>query len=66
MLKLTIGLKEVDNTLNINLIDPTKKQLEQATDNEKMTAQLIKDLFDKRLLDLLEEENNKNEKIEEI
>ena len=66
MLKITIGLKEVDNTLNINLIDPTKKQLEQATDNEKMTAQLIKDLFDKRLLDLLEEENNKNEKIEEI
>ena len=66
MLKITIGLKEVDNTLNINLIDPTKKQLEQATDNEKLTAQLIKDLFDKRLLDLLEEENNKNEKIEEI
>lgn len=66
MLKLTIGLKEVDNTLNINLIDPTKKQLEEATENEKITAQLIKDMLNNKLLDLLEEENNKNEKIEEI
>lgn len=66
MLKLTIGLKEVDNTLNINLIDPTKKQLEEASENEKITAQLIKDLLNNKLLELLEEENNKNEKIEEI
>ena len=66
MLKLTIGLKEVDNTLNINLIDPTKKQLEEASENEKITAQLIKDLLNNKLLDLLEEENKKNEKIEEI
>lgn len=66
MLKLTIGLKEVDNTLNINLIDPTKKQLEEATENEKITAQLIKDLLNNKLLDLLEEENKNNEKIEEI
>ena len=66
MLKLTIGLKEVDNTLNINLIDPTKKQLEAASENEKITAQLIKDLLNNKLLDLLEEENKKNEKIEEI
>ena len=66
MLKLTIGLKEVDNTLNINLIDPTKKQLQEATDNEKMTAQLIKDLLNNKLLELLEEENKKNKKIEEI
>lgn len=66
MLKITIGLKEVDNTLNINLIDPTKKQLEEASENEKITAQLIKDLLNNKLLELLEEENNKNEKIEEI
>ena len=66
MLKITIGLKEVDNTLNINLIDPTKKQLEEATENEKITAQLIKDLLNNKLLDLLEEENKNNEKIEEI
>lgn len=62
MLKITLGLKEVDNTLNINLIDPTKKQLEQATDNEKMTAQLIKDLLNNKLLELLEEETKKEEK----
>lgn len=62
MLKITIGLKEVDNTLNINLIDPTKKQLEEASDNEKITAQLIKDLLNNKLLDLLEEEHKNNEK----
>ena len=66
MLKITIGLKEVDNTLNINLIDPTKKQLEEASENEKITAQLIKDLLNNKLLDLLEEEHKNNEKIEEI
>ena len=65
MLKLTIGLKQVEDTLNINLIDPTAKQLEAASDMEKITAQAIKDVLDKRLLELLEE-NNKNEKIEEI
>lgn len=56
MLKLTIGLKEVENTLNINLIDPTKKQLEAATENERITAQVIKDLLDNKLLELLEEQ----------
>lgn len=66
MLKITIGLKEVDNTLNINLIDPTKKQLQEASENEKITAQLIKDLLNNKLLDLLEEEHKNNEKIEEI
>ena len=65
MLKLTIGLKQVEDTLNINLIDPTAKQLEAASDMEKITAQAIKDVLDKRLLELLEE-NNKNEKIEKI
>ena len=59
MLKLTIGLKEVENTLNINLIDPTKKQLEEATENEKVTAQLIKELLNDKLLDLLEEQTKK-------
>lgn len=59
MLKLTIGLKEVENTLNINLIDPTKKQLEEATENEKVTAQLIKELLNDKLLELLEEQTKK-------
>ena len=66
MLKLTIGLKEVDNTLNINLIDPTKKQMKEATSNELAVYLAIKELFDKRLLELLEEEKTKNEEIEEI
>ncbi len=55
MLKLTIGLKEVDNTMNINLIDPTTKQLESATENEKILAQQIKEVLDKKLLELLED-----------
>lgn len=61
MLKFTIGLKELDNTLNINLQDPTKKQLKEATDSEIGVYLAIKELFDKRLLELLEEENNKKE-----
>lgn len=59
MLKLGIELKSVGDTLNINLVDPTKKQLETATENEKMVAQLIKDLLNERLLELLEEQENK-------
>ena len=59
MLKLGIELKEQDEKLNIKLIDPTKKQLDTSTEMEKITAQAIKDLLDKRLLELLEEENKK-------
>ena len=62
MLKLGIELKSVGDTLNINLVDPTKKQLETASENEKMVAQLIKDLLNERLLELLEEQENKNKK----
>ena len=61
MLKIGIELKEVGETLNINLVDPTKKQLDSATEMEKITAQVIKELLDKRLLELLEE-NTKTEK----
>ena len=60
MLKLTIGLKEVDNTMNINLIEPTKKQLESATENEKILAQQIKEVLDKKLLELLEDHTSDN------
>ena len=59
MLKIGIQLKSVGDTLNIQLVDPTKKQIETATDYEKITAQLIKDLLNERLLDLLAEENKK-------
>lgn len=61
MLKLGVELKEVGTTLNIRLIDPTEKQLASASEMEKITAQLIKDLLDKRLLELLEEKDNKKE-----
>lgn len=60
MLKLTIGLKQVDETLNINLIDPTEKQLESATEMERITAQAIKDVLNKKLLELLEENTKEN------
>ena len=56
MLKLTLQLKEVENTMNISLLDPTKKQLSEATENEKMLAQQIKEVLDKKLLELLEEQ----------
>lgn len=60
MLKLTLQLKEVENTMNIALIDPTKKQLSEATENEKMLAQQIKEVLDKKLLELLEEQTKEN------
>ena len=60
MLKLGIELKSVGDTLNIRLVDPTKKQLETATEHEILTADLIKDLLNERLLELLEEQENKN------
>ena len=59
MLKIGIHLQSVGDTLNIQLVDPTKKQLETATEYEKITGQLIKDLLNERLLDLLAEENKK-------
>ena len=60
MLKLTLQLKEVEDTMNITLLDPTKKQLSEATENEKMLAQQIKEVLDKKLLELLEEQTKEN------
>lgn len=60
MLKLTLQLKEVEDTMNIALLDPTKKQLSEATENEKLLAQQIKEVLDKRLLELLEEHTKEN------
>lgn len=60
MLKLTLQLKEVEDTMNIALLDPTKKQLEAASENEKVLAQTIKDLLNNRLLELLEEQTKEN------
>ena len=55
MLKLGIEIKEDAGNITIKLIDPTKKQLEVASDNEKFIAQKLKDLFDEKLIYLLEE-----------
>lgn len=59
MLKFGIQIKEADDNINIQLVDPTEKQLNSASDNERAIAQALKDLFDKRLLELLEENTKK-------
>ena len=55
MVKLTLEIKEKDQDLKVNLLNPTDKQLETATENEKFLAQAFKDLFDDKLLWLLQE-----------
>lgn len=61
MLKIGFQIKEVGDTLNIAIVDPTEKQLNAASDNERAVAQAIKELFEKRLIDLLEENTNEKE-----
>ena len=53
MVKIGIEINENGNEINVKLIDPTKKQLESATQNEKVVAQAFKDLFDEKLIDLI-------------
>ena len=60
MVKLGLEIIEDDGNINIKLIDPTKKQLETASENEKFIAQKFKDLFDEKLVYMLEE--NQEEK----
>ena len=55
MVKLTLEINEANGEVNVKLVTPTKKQLDNATENEKIVAQKFKDLFDNRLLNLLEE-----------
>lgn len=59
MLKLGLEIKENAGTVNINLVDPAKKQLKEATENEKLIAQRFKDLFDEKLVEMLEDYNEK-------
>lgn len=56
MVKLGIEINEKGQDIKVKLIDPTEKQLDGATDNEKFLAQKFKDLFDDKLLALLQEE----------
>ena len=55
MVKLNLEINETNGEVNVKLVTPTKKQLDNATENEKIVAQRFKDLFDNRLLNLLEE-----------
>lgn len=55
MVKLTLEIKEKGQDLKVNLLNPTDKQLETASENEKFIAQAFKDLFDDKLLWLLQE-----------
>lgn len=61
MVKLGLQITDDEKEVNIKLLDPTKKQLESATENEKMIAQTFKVLFEEKLIELLKEKiNNKN------
>ena len=60
MVKLGLEIIEDKGNINIKLIDPTKKQLETASENEKFIAQKFKDLFDEKLVYMLED--NQEEK----
>ena len=55
MVKLNLEINESNGEVNVKLVTPTKKQLDTASENEKIVAQKFKDLFDNRLLNLLEE-----------
>lgn len=67
MIKLGIEIKEDITTpdgktnINIKLVDPTKKQLNEASENEKVIAQKFKDLFDNSLVSLLENKKDTEE-----
>ena len=56
MVKLGLEIKENENNVNVKLTDPTKKQLEEATENEKLIAQRVKDRF-VEIVSLLETED---------
>ena len=56
MVKLTLEISDTNGEVNIKLVNPTKKQVENATENELLIAQKFKDLFDTKLIELLTEE----------
>lgn len=58
MLKLGLKITATDEEVAIKLIDPTKKELDTATDDEKMIAQAFKEIFDEKLIDLLQQKIN--------
>lgn len=56
MVKLTLEINDTNGEVNIKLVNPTKKQVENATENELLIAQKFKELFDTKLIELLTEE----------
>ena len=60
MVKLGIKIKANEEDINVSLVDPTKKELDTATEDEKMIAQAFKELFDEKLLSLLQDKINNN------
>lgn len=56
MVKLTLEINDTNGEVNIKLVNPTKKQVENASENELLIAQKFKDLFDTKLIELLTEE----------
>lgn len=57
MVKLGLEIKETDGNINIKLVDPTKKQLDTASDNELFIAQKIKDNFEE-IIKILEKKED--------
>lgn len=55
MVKLGLEITEKEDNVNVKLTDPTKKQLAEATENEKLIAQRVKDRF-VEIVSLLETE----------
>lgn len=53
MVKITLEIKDDGKEVNVKFKNPTEKQLEEATENEKVVAQKIKDIFDNNLLDMI-------------
>ena len=49
MVKLTLEINDTNGELNIKLVNPTKKQVENSTENELLIAQKFKELFDTKL-----------------
>ena len=60
MVKLGIKIKANEKDIKVSLVDPTKKELETATEDEKMIAQAFKDVFDRYLLRLLQDRINED------
>lgn len=57
MVKLGLEIKETEGNINVNLVDPTKKQLDTASENELLIAQKIKDNFE-NIIKILEKKED--------